>query len=328
MEPLLLIVTAASLVLGAGMSVVAWKLLRQQRDRSAARAEALRAMVSEYEDDPVPVAPPRRAAAPIVVDEAPLPRFVAASVTPQPPPDRRADALEEPAIQRTDVALASAPDAPWDTMRRQAGAPRVRPASPGHATEVHVRFASTEEPVAPRRRWIAMAGVAVVLTLGIGGAYAAMTLDLQGIVGSGSTASAATANAAEPLQLLSLKHETAADGTFVLTGLVQNPLSGRQLRGVVAVVFLFDQQGRYFAGGKTTIDVPALHPGEESPFVVRVPAAAGVTRYRVGFRLQDGGVVAHVDRRGHVPEGTLEDARDDVSPPPMAPPIAPRGTEN
>jgi hypothetical protein len=165
-----------------------------------------------------------------------------------------------------------------------------------------------------------------VVAVGIAATYAAMTLDLQGLLGSTTTASAAGSQT-EPLQLLSLKHETAPEGTFVLTGLVQNPATGRPLRNVVAVVFLFDQQGRFFASGKTTIEVPALHPGEESPFVVRVPAGAGVTRYRVGFRLQDGGVVAHVDRRGQLPEGTMEDARDDGAAPIM-PPIAPRGTEN
>jgi len=43
-----------------------------------------------------------------------------------------------------------------------------------------------------------------------------------------------------------------------------------------------------------------LQPGEESPFSIAVPSAAGVSRYRVTFRT-DAGIVAHVDRRSDPP---------------------------
>jgi hypothetical protein len=49
--------------------------------------------------------------------------------------------------------------------------------------------------------------------------------------------------------------------------------------------------------------VAAIRPGEQSPFVVTVPNVSGVNRYRVAFH-QPGGVVAHIDRRGYVPEGS------------------------
>ena len=38
-------------------------------------------------------------------------------------------------------------------------------------------------------------------------------------------------------------------------------------------------------------------PGEESPFVIKVPVAGVASRYRVRFRGADGAVIAHVDRR-------------------------------
>ena len=41
--------------------------------------------------------------------------------------------------------------------------------------------------------------------------------------------------------------------------------------------------------------VCAARSGRKSPFIVRLPKTTGVTRFRVGFRAQDGSVVAHVD---------------------------------
>src|SRR5439155_12200115 len=96
-------------------------------------------------------------------------------------------------------------------------------------------------------------------------------------------------------------------GAFTVTGLVQNPLNGQAARKIVAVVYLFDRDGNYFAGGKAALDFTVLPPGDESPFVVHIPNAGRVTRYRVGFRSEEGGVVAHVDRRGQTPGGTTGD---------------------
>ena len=64
---------------------------------------------------------------------------------------------------------------------------------------------------------------------------------------------------------------TDPDGAFTVTGLVQNPIDGRLARHMVAVVYLFDRDGNYFASGKATLDFTALQPGEESPFVVHIP---------------------------------------------------------
>src|SRR6187455_3379159 len=47
MEPVLVSFAFVSLALACGMSIVAWKLLRDRHERSAARAEALHALAFE-----------------------------------------------------------------------------------------------------------------------------------------------------------------------------------------------------------------------------------------------------------------------------------------
>ena len=99
-----------------------------------------------------------------------------------------------------------------------------------------------------------------------------------------------------------------------MTGLVQNPTSGRPVSSAVAVVYLFDAQGRYFASGRVALDQPILQPGNESPFSITVAAGATVSRYRIGFRREDGAVVSHVDRRSQAPAGTTEEGTGSTSP--------------
>jgi len=61
--------------------------------------------------------------------------------------------------------------------------------------------------------------------------------------------------------------------------------------------YAFDDKGSFLASGRAPIDVAALAPGDESPFVVSVPVADAVARYRIGFRGEDGRVIAHIDKR-------------------------------
>jgi hypothetical protein len=51
--------------------------------------------------------------------------------------------------------------------------------------------------------------------------------------------------------------------------------------------------------------VTALAPGDESPFVVAVPVTEAVARYRIGFRGEDGRVIAHIDKRQMAPVAAL-----------------------
>lgn len=107
---------------------------------------------------------------------------------------------------------------------------------------------------------------------------------------------AAAASAQPALELLSLRH-VQESGTLTITGLVHNPRGGQTLSGVTATGFLFDADGGFLASGRAPLDFTALAAGDESPFVITVPVTGSVARYRVGFRGQDGRVIAHVDRR-------------------------------
>jgi hypothetical protein len=157
------------------------------------------------------------------------------------------------------------------------------------------------QPAPSGARWGTFALVVLVcMSIGAGTVY--------GLYGSGKTfawpALSASAPPASPLELLSLTHRREPAGDFIVTGLVQNPLNGRPTAGLMAVVYLFDAEGEYFASGKAAIDLPSLAPGDQSPFLIRLPNVTKVSRYRVGFRMNDGGVFAHVDRRGEPLVGT------------------------
>jgi hypothetical protein len=140
------------------------------------------------------------------------------------------------------------------------------------------------------------------MTIGAGSVY--------GLYGSGQHISwpvasfSPSAAVPAPLELVSLSHRREPGGDFIVTGLVQNPVQGRSTAGLVAVVYLFDGDGQYFASGKSAIEVSSLAPGDQSPFLIRLPSITKVSRYRIGFRLGDGGVYAHVDRRGEPLVGT------------------------
>jgi len=98
-----------------------------------------------------------------------------------------------------------------------------------------------------------------------------------------------------PLELLALGHER--DGNrLAVRGVVRNPSVGREVDRVTAVVFLYDRNGGFLASGRAAIESTMLTPGGESTFVVVVPGAADVGRYRVSFRTDDR-VVPHLDRR-------------------------------
>ena len=101
---------------------------------------------------------------------------------------------------------------------------------------------------------------------------------------------------ASPLELLQLRHTQEPDGLRI-TGVVQNPPAARPLSQIWATAFLFGPDGGFLASGRAQLDLATLAPGDESPFVIKVPTTGIVSRYRVGFRGPDGAVIAHVDRR-------------------------------
>ena len=242
MDTMMWAILGGALAIAVGMAVVAWRLLRSDRDRTEARAAMLRQMAFE----------------------------------PEP-------AFQERAFQ-----------------------------TPTFATIEPAFSATAERETPPTRRLMAVAVVIVFMAIGaasVYGLYGDEAVKGEAVNSEGAglpRRSPAGAKAGEvPLELLSLSHRTEG-GDFVVAGLVQNPDDGRLTASVMAVVYVFNAQGEYFSSGKATLEFAPLAPGAESPFIVRLPKTSGVTRFRVGFRAQDGAVVAHVDKRGQPIGGTSQ----------------------
>ena len=73
------------------------------------------------------------------------------------------------------------------------------------------------------------------------------------------------------------------------------------LSRVTVTAYAFDDKGSFLASGHALLEVTSLAPGDESPFVVSVPVTETVARYRIGFRGEDGRVIAHIDKRQQAP---------------------------
>jgi hypothetical protein len=155
------------------------------------------------------------------------------------------------------------------------------------ATAARPMFTGEREPAPWGRRFVAAAAMASVVAIA---GYVLLPRNGEAPTrSSGPTAPA-------PLELLSLRH-TPETGRLVITGLVQNPRGGAPLMRIVATAFLFGADGTFLASGRAPLDFSTLAAGDESPFVVAVPVTSPVARYRIGFRSEDGQVIAHVDRR-------------------------------
>lgn len=97
-----------------------------------------------------------------------------------------------------------------------------------------------------------------------------------------------------PLDLLDLRH--AESGPFLdISGSVRNPPRAAGVERLSVVATAFDETGALIATLRTPVENPALPAGADSAFLVRLPAA-GVSRYRISFLLDDA-TVPHVDRR-------------------------------
>jgi hypothetical protein len=94
---------------------------------------------------------------------------------------------------------------------------------------------------------------------------------------------------------MALGHELESD-RLTVRGIVRNPPNGAGLNHMTAVVLLFNAEGGFLTSGRADIKAEGLAPGAEAPFVIRVPGATEVGRYRVSFRTEDQ-ILPHVDRR-------------------------------
>ena len=243
MDTLLLGITVVSLIVALVMSVTAWRLMREEKQRSAARIAALSAAAT---DDV---------------------------------------AIDLPIVeQKIEPARA-----PWK--------PAVVKVVEETPTAVNLSHASGFLGVTPqqrdsgnRQKSLAVAAVVFFAVLAGGTAWLMSAPE-------GTTAVAVGPNS--PLELVSLSHARQND-KLAVSGLVRNPVSGKPVERLSAVVFLFDRTGTFVTSSKAHVDFLRLGAGDESPFVVSIDAPATVSRYRVSFRT-DEGVVPHIDRRGESP---------------------------
>jgi hypothetical protein len=104
-----------------------------------------------------------------------------------------------------------------------------------------------------------------------------------------------TAHQSRALELVALGHEREND-RLVVRGVIRNPVGGPAVNQLTAVVMLFNREGGYLASGRADLQPAHLEPGGETTFLVTVPGATDVGRYRVSFRA-DNQVIPHVDVR-------------------------------
>ena len=207
----------------------------------------------------------------------------------------------EPAATAPAVSPGAPPSSPTHAIPSRPQPPRTVSLEdlqlrPGEATVAGVGqlFARTEEP-SPWGRRLAVVGALTAVVL----AFALIGTVVRSHPAAASAPAAAAKTAAvnsAPLELLSLRHVQEAD-RLVISGVVQNPHNGAPLSRVVATAFLFGPDGAFLTSSRAPLDFTTLAPGVESPFVVNVPVSGTVTRYRIGFRTEDGQVISHVDKR-------------------------------
>lgn len=260
MDTVLVIVTGVSLTLAGVMALLLFRVVREERLRSGARVQLLEELAAGGAPMPAEVA---------TLQETQVPSFLQSTKTVSAP-------RSEPAAKTRRAVV----DLPL----------REEPTAHIEVDGVHELFQEDYERSPWPRRFAVIGSLAAVLTLAVFG-----WSQMRG--GGGTTGTPSAVAAAElPLELLSLRHSREGN-TLTVTGLVQNPKGAGALSNVQATLFVFGPGGTFITSGRAPLDFTSLTPGDESPFVIRVPVSSDVARYRVGFRGPDDRVVAHVDRR-------------------------------
>ena len=110
-----------------------------------------------------------------------------------------------------------------------------------------------------------------------------------------AAAPAAAATTTEvPLELIALGHEREKD-RLTVRGVVRGAATAAGVP-LTAVVLLFNREGSEIGSGRADVAPAGPDPAGERTFVITVPSAGDVGRYRISFRSADH-VVPHVDRR-------------------------------
>jgi hypothetical protein len=273
------LVASLTSVLAIGLTIVLMRLVRQDRQRSEARVTALVSLAG------MPAAAPP----PMTFDYPPvkLERRPAARPAPAPVP--------APALRARPAAPVRLSAADVEIFRDSAAAPVFEPSfAPAPAPGLF-------EPAAPNTRghllYIGIGAIVMVLLFALAFRWAVSRAGAPTTETVASIAAPAAASVAQPLGLVSLGHEQAPDGSLVISGVVRNPPDSIGREKLFAAASLIDAGGALVATARAPLDFTTLAPGDESPFVVRIAAASGVARYRIGFRDAAGQPVAHIDRR-------------------------------
>jgi len=270
METTALVATLTS-TLAIGLSIVLLRLVRQDRQRSEARVAALVSLAGMPAAAPPPMAFEHP---PVKLERRPAPA---------PAPVDRPRPSAPVRLSAADVEI----------FRDGAAAPVFEPSfAPAHGLF---------EPAAPNTRshlvYIGIGAIVMVLLFTLAFRWAVSRAGAPTTETVASIAAPAAAPVAQPLGLVSLSHEQAPDGSLVISGVVRNPPDSIARERLFAAASLVDAAGALVATARAPLDFTMLAPGDESPFVVRIAAANGVARYRIGFRDAQGQAVAHIDRR-------------------------------
>ena len=299
MDIILLGITVVSLIVALVMSVTAWRLMRDEKQRAAARVAALSVAASE------PSIANRTAGFTHTAASPALEQFADEKVV---KPAIRAPWASPSVTRPAAVASIKMPseftsELPLNQADRPSG--RQVDREPSGFSESTTRAASA--PVVTHSSGFLGAQE---LQRGHGGrqkslAFAAVFLfailsgGLIWMMSGPEGTSAAAIGPNSPLELVSLT-SARQDDKLAVSGLVRNPVNGAPVEKLSAVVFLFDRMGTFITSSRANVDFLKLGAGDESPFVVTLDAPATVARYRVSFRTDDG-IVPHVDKRSASP---------------------------
>ena len=281
MEFTLIAVTLLSLFLAISMGVVVWRLVREERRRSAARLAALAAELRRG----------RGAAG----NEGP-----GAGFEPPPPPRAGSSAHPEPA----GAGAGGGPRRRGSQAAGPVGADRPRTRNPTCSSRSRRRIPaprptrSRAAACSPRRSNPPPPAGDGWRPSRARPSWCSPPWPPCSCCRSRAPATdgedAAPDGGRPPLDLIALDH--AAEGPFLdIRGAVRNPPRAPGAERLSVVATAFDAAGTLVATRRAPVEIPSLPPGADSPFTVRL-LAAGVSRYRISFLLDDA-TVPHVDRR-------------------------------
>src|SRR6187431_1156643 len=231
MDIILLGITIVSLVVALVMSVAAWRLMRDEKRRSAARVAAL--SVAASAPDPLAQFAPQ-VEKPAV--KAPWART---------PFDSTDSAAAKSASLRTQAAPLAPSELPLNQpAHRRLGEGGASHPSPEREVVTHASgfLGATELPRDNGGRQKTLAFAAVMLFVVLSGGLVWMMSGPEGT-------SAAAVGPNSPLELVSLSHQR-LNSKLAVSGLVRNPTAGKPIDHLSAVVFLFDKTGTFVTSSR------------------------------------------------------------------------------